>query len=72
MWYSLRKCLPELIIFVLDLLYVLARWMTDLGYLSVPEWVFDFDIPNISLTLLLFIIIFKYLGGNDVSQIRNH
>lgn len=72
MWYSLCKYLPELIIFVLDLLYVLARWMTDLGYLSVPEWVLDIDVPNISLTLLSFIIIFKYLEGNDASQTRSH
>ena len=66
MFKSLYRCLPELSLFIINLLYNGARWMNDLGVIKVPSWFLSVDVSSISLILLMVVLIVKNLGEKNV------
>ena len=58
----LRKFWPETTVFFSSMAYLIIRIVADINKIHLPTWFEYFDIPTISLFLVVFILLYRDQG----------
>ena len=58
----LRKAWPETTVLVSSMAYLIIRIMADINKIHLPTWFEYFDMPTISLFLVVFILLYRGQG----------
>ena len=53
------KIWPELMVLLSSISYTIIRLVADVNKLPLPTWFDDFNIPTISLFLMVFILLYR-------------
>ena len=55
----LQKAQPEFTICYSSMVYIIVRIVADVNKINLPTWFEYFDIPTISLFLMVFILLYR-------------
>ena len=55
----LGKAWPEFIVLSSSMAYLMIRIVADVNKINLPTWFECFDIPTISLFLMIFILLYR-------------
>ncbi|ORO68733.1 bacteriocin immunity protein [Streptococcus oralis subsp. oralis] len=58
----LGKTWPETTVLFSSIAYLIIRIMADINKIHLPTWFESFDIPTISLFLVVFILLYRGQG----------
>ena len=58
----LQKAWPEFIVLFSSITYLMIRIVADVNKINLPTWFECFDIPTISLFLVVFILLYRGQG----------
>ena len=58
----LRKTLPETTVLFSSIAYLIIRIVADVNKIHLPTWFEYFDVPTISLFLVVFILLYRGQG----------
>ena len=58
----LRKTLPETTVLFSSMAYLIIRIVADVNKIHLPTWFEYFDVPTISLFLVVFILLYRGQG----------
>nr|WP_061452914.1 hypothetical protein [Streptococcus oralis] len=58
----LGKAWPETTVLFSTMAYLIIRIMADINKIHLPTWFESFDIPTISLFLVVFILLYRSQG----------
>ena len=56
---SILKVWPEIMVLLSSISYTVIRLVADVNKLPLPIWFDDFNIPTISLFLMVFILLYR-------------
>ena len=59
------KVWPELMVLLSSISYTIIRLVADVNKISLPAWFDDFNIPTISLFLMVFILLYRSKGEEN-------
>ena len=59
------KVWPELMVLLSSISYTIIRLVADVNKISLPTWFDDFNIPTISLVLMVFILLYRNKGEEN-------
>jgi len=59
------KIWPELMVLLSSISYTIIRLVADVNKLPLPTWFDDFNIPTISLFLMVFILLYRSKGEKN-------
>ena len=62
---SVLKVLPEIMVLLSSISYTIIRLVADMNKLPLPTWFDDFNIPTISLFLMVFILLYRSKGEKN-------
>ena len=62
---SVLKVLPEIMVLLSSMSYIIIRLVADVNKLPLPTWFDDFNIPTISLFLMVFILLYRSKGEKN-------
>ena len=55
----LQKAWPEFIVLFSSITYLMIRIVADVNKINLPTWFENFDMPTISLFLIVFILLYR-------------
>ena len=58
----LQKAWPKFIVLFSSMAYLMIRIVADVNKINLPTWFESFDIPTISLFLVVFILLYRGQG----------
>ena len=56
---SILKVLPETMVLLSSMFYIIIRLVADMNKVSLPTWFDNFNIPTISLFVMVFILLYR-------------
>ena len=62
---SILKVLPEIMVLLSSISYTIIRLVADVNKLPLPTWFDNFNIPTISLFLMVFILLYRSKGEKN-------
>ena len=62
---SILKVLPEIMVLLSSISYTIIRLVADVNKLPLPTLFDDFNIPTISLFLMVFILLYRSKGEKN-------
>lgn len=56
---SVLKVLPEIMVLLSSMSYIIIRLVADINKVSLPAWLDSFNIPTIALFMMVFILLYR-------------
>ena len=56
---SILKVLPEIMVLLSSMSYIIIRLVADMNKVSLPTWFDSFNIPTIALFMMVFILLYR-------------
>ena len=56
---SVLKVLPEIMVLLSSMSYIIIRLVDDINKVSLPTWFDNFNIPTIALFMMVFILLYR-------------
>lgn len=56
---SILKVLPEIMVLLSSMSYIIIRLVADINKVSLPTWLDSFNIPTIALFVMVFILLYR-------------
>ena len=56
---SVLKVLPEIMVLLSSMSYIIIRLVADMNKVSLPTWFDSFNIPTIALFMMVFILLYR-------------
>ena len=56
---SVLKVLPEIMVLLSSMSYIIIRLVADMNKVSLPTWLDSFNIPTIALFMMVFILLYR-------------
>lgn len=56
---SILKVLPEIMVLLSSMSYIIVRLVADMNKVSSPTWFDSFNIPTIALFMMVFILLYR-------------
>ena len=56
---SVLKVLPEIMVLLSSMSYIIIRLVADINKVSLPTWFDSFNIPTIALFVMVFILLYR-------------
>ena len=56
---SILKVLPEIMVLLSSMSYIIIRLVADMNKVSLPIWFDSFNIPTIALFMMVFILLYR-------------
>lgn len=56
---SILKVLPEIMVLLSSMSYIIIRLVADMNKVSLPTWFNSFNIPTIALFIMVFILLHR-------------
>ena len=56
---SVLKVLPEIMVLLSSMSYIIIRLVADINKVSLPTWFDNFNIPTIALFMMVFILLYR-------------
>ena len=56
---SVLQVWPEIIVLLSSMSYIIIRLVADMNKVSLPTWFDNFNIPTISLFVMVFILLYR-------------
>ena len=56
---SILKVWPEIMVLLSSMSYIIIRLVADMNKVSLPTWFDNFNIPTISLFVMVFILLYR-------------
>ena len=56
---SVLKVLPEIMVLLSSMSYIIIRLVADINKVSLPTWLDSFNIPTIALFVMVFILLYR-------------
>ena len=56
---SVLKVLPEIMVLLSSMSYIIIRLVADMNKVSLPTWLDSFNIPTIALFVMVFILLYR-------------
>lgn len=56
---SILKVLPEIMVLLSSMSYIIIRLVADMNKVSLPTWFDSFNIPMIALFMMVFILLYR-------------
>ena len=56
---SVLKVLPEIMVLLSSISYIIIRLVADMNKVSLPTWLDSFNIPTIALFMMVFILLYR-------------
>ena len=56
---SVLKVLPEIMVLLSSMSYIIIRLVADMNEVSLPTWFDSFNIPTIALFMMVFILLYR-------------
>lgn len=56
---SILKVLPEIMVLLSSMSYIIIRLVADINKVSLPTWFDNFNIPTIALFMMVFILLYR-------------
>ena len=56
---SVLKILPEIMVLLSSMSYIIIRLVADMNKVSLPTWFDSFNIPTIALFMMVFILLYR-------------
>ncbi len=56
---SILKVLPEIMVLLSSMSYIIIRLVADTNKVSLPTWFDNFNIPTIALFMMVFILLYR-------------
>ena len=56
---SVLKVLPEIMVLLSSMSYIIIRLVADINKVSLPTWFDNFNIPTVALFMMVFILLYR-------------
>ena len=56
---SILKVLPEIMVLLSSMSYIIIRLVADINKVSLPTWFDNLNIPTIALFMMVFILLYR-------------
>ena len=56
---SVLKVLPEIMVLLSSMSYIIIRLVADINKVSLPTWSDNFNIPTVALFMMVFILLYR-------------
>ena len=56
---SILKVLPEIMVLLSSMSYIIIRLVADINKVSLPTWLDSFNIPTVALFMMVFILLYR-------------
>lgn len=66
---SILKVLPEIMVLLSSMSYIIIRLVADINKVSLPTWFDSFNIPTIALFMMVFILLYRSKKRTDKFEV---